>query len=170
MEGRNIALVSLFAALTAVGAFISVPFGTVPFTLQVLFVLLSGAILGPFLGALGQIVYLLLGVIGLPVFAGGTGGVGHLFGPTGGYLLGFVFASFLVGALSRKRRLGIKFFSMLLGILVIHFLGVLQLSFFSQISLKRAFFLGSLPFLPFDTLKAFIAASLSGSLEKAGFL
>jgi biotin transport system substrate-specific component len=170
MKGKDIAFVSLFAALTAVGAFISIPLGPVPFTLQVLFVLLSGAILGALFGALSQIVYLLLGVIGLPVFAGGTSGIGHLFGPTGGYLFGFVFASFVVGALGKKGGFWIKFFSMLLGILVIHFLGVLQLSFVSQMSFKKALLLGSLPFLPFDTFKAFIASGLTVSLQKAGIL
>jgi|Deesub1362A_J573_1020465.scaffolds.fasta_scaffold02332_7 biotin transport system substrate-specific component len=170
MEGRDIAFVSLFAALTAVGAFISIPLGPVPFTLQVLFVLLSGAILGAFLGALSQVVYLLLGVIGLPVFAGGTSGIGHLFGPTGGYLFGFVFASFLVGLLSKSEGFWVKFFSMLLGILVIHFLGVLQLSFVAGMSFKKALLVGSLPFFPFDTFKAFIASGLVVSLHRAGML
>lgn len=170
MKERDVAFVSLFAALTAVGAFISLPLGPVPFTLQVLFVLLSGAILGPFQGALSQIIYLLLGVIGFPVFAGGTSGIGHLFGPTGGYLFGFVFASFLVGLLSKNQRFWIKFFSMLLGILVIHFLGVLQLSFVAGMGFKKALLVGSLPFFPLDAVKAFIASGLVVSLHKASLL
>ena len=100
MKTRDLAMVGLFAALTAIGAWISIPIPPVPFTFQVLFVLLAGAVLGSARGGLSQIVYVLLGVIGLPVFAGGASGPGVLFGPTGGYIFGFIVAAFVVGALS----------------------------------------------------------------------
>ena len=99
---REITYTALFAALIAVGALVSIPITTVPFTLQVLFVLLAGMVLGPRLGALAVIAYLLLGLIA-PVYAGGTSGLGALFGPTGGYLWGFLPAVVLTGLLAAER-------------------------------------------------------------------
>lgn len=77
---------SLFAALTAAGAYLSIPIGPVPIVLQNLFILLSGLLLGSRWGPASVAVYLLAGACGLPVFAGGMGGIGRLVGPTGGYL------------------------------------------------------------------------------------
>ncbi|KUK16848.1 biotin transporter BioY, partial [Thermococcus sibiricus] len=104
MEAREITYAALFAALTAVGAQIAIPLGTVPITLQVLFVLLSGLILGAKLGFLSQIVYLFMGAIGLPVFANFSGGLAYIYGPTGGYLISFPLAAFLAGLVSEKRK------------------------------------------------------------------
>jgi biotin transport system substrate-specific component len=90
---------AMFGAATAMGAYIMIPLPPVPITLQTLFVVLAGALLGGRLGALSQVVYLLLGIIGLPVFHGGKGGLGILLGPTGGYLVGFIAAAYVVGKL-----------------------------------------------------------------------
>ncbi|MFA6414125.1 MAG: biotin transporter BioY, partial [Syntrophales bacterium] len=81
---RGMAYASMFGALTAAGAYIMIPLPPVPITLQTFFVSLAGALLGGYLGAMSQVVYVLLGVIGLPVFAGGKAGAGVLLGPTGG--------------------------------------------------------------------------------------
>ena len=101
---RGMAYASMFGALTAVGAYIMIPLPPVPITLQTLFVNLAGALLGGYLGALSQVVYILLGVIGLPVFAGGKAGAGVLLGPTGGYLIGFVVGAFVIGKLTTIRK------------------------------------------------------------------
>ena len=77
MTTKDITLISLFAAMTAIGAFISIPIGPVPLTLQTLFVLMSGFVLGPKKGALSQVVYIALGLIGLPIFAGFSGEIGR---------------------------------------------------------------------------------------------
>jgi biotin transport system substrate-specific component len=95
---------SMFGSLTAIGAYIMIPLPPVPITFQTLFLNLAGALLGGYLGALSQVVYILLGVIGLPVFAGGKAGLGVLLGPTGGYLFGFVLAALVVGKGYRRRR------------------------------------------------------------------
>ena len=87
---RSMVYASLFGALTAIGAFIVVPLQPVPFTLQTFFTALSGVILGGRTAALSQVVYLILGCMGLPVFAGGKAGLGIVLGPTGGYILGFI--------------------------------------------------------------------------------
>ena len=96
------AYAALLAALTAVGAYIAIPIGPVPIVLQNLFVYLMGLLLGLRWGLAGIGVYLLAGAVGLPVFSGGRGGLGHLIGPTGGYLVGFVPAVAVVGFITEK--------------------------------------------------------------------
>jgi biotin transport system substrate-specific component len=91
---------SLMAALVAAGAYLAIPIGPVPIVLQNLFVFLSGLLLGPRWGAASIGVYLLAGSLGLPVFAGGVGGIGRFVGPTGGYLLGFLPAVYVIGWIS----------------------------------------------------------------------
>ena len=94
-------LTALFAALTAVGAWISIPlpFTTVPITLATMGASLAGALLGPWYGSLSMIIYLLLGAVGAPVFHNMTGGLGILTGPTGGYLIGYITSALLCGLL-----------------------------------------------------------------------
>ena len=87
---RMMVYASLFAALTAVGAFLALPIGPVPIVLQNMFVFLAGLLLGSRWGLASVGVYLLAGAVGLPVFAGGLGGLGRLIGPTGGYLIGYL--------------------------------------------------------------------------------
>jgi biotin transport system substrate-specific component len=94
---KDMALISLFTGLTAIGAFISLPIGPVPITMQTLFVLLGGIILGPKLGALSQIIYIILGLVGVPIFAGFSGGLQTILKPSFGFLLGFIFAAYVVG-------------------------------------------------------------------------
>lgn len=165
LDTKSMTGAALFAALTAVGALIRIPLpaNPIPLTLQVFFVLLAGAILGAKLGALSQIIYLLLGAIGLPVFSGGTSGFGVIFGPTGGYLIGFILAAFTVGHLIAREReaSAVKttlFF--LVGILVIYIFGTAQLALVAKISIGQAILGGVLPFLPLDIVKAILAASL----------
>ena len=106
-ELRKMVFASLFAALTAAGAYIQIPipFSPVPVTLQVFFVLLAGSMLKSKWGSLSMVVYTLLGVAGLPVFAGGSSGMGVLLGPTGGYIFGFILAAYLIGKLSEKAEM-----------------------------------------------------------------
>jgi len=100
---RGMVYASMFGAMTAVGAWLIIPFPLVPITLQTLFLNLAAALLGGYLGALSQIIYISLGIIGLPVFAGGKAGFGVLMGPTGGYLAGFIAGAYLMGKLVEKR-------------------------------------------------------------------
>lgn len=95
-------LIALGAASTAVGAFIAIPlpFSPVPIVLQNFFILLIALVLGPRMGTASVALYLLLGALGLPVFAGGKGGFAHFFGPTGGYLVGFLLAAWITGVLA----------------------------------------------------------------------
>ncbi len=158
---RRMVFAALFAALTAVGAYVSIPIGPVPITLQVLFVLLAGAMLGSRWGTLSMVVYVLLGIAGLPVFTGGGCGIGYLLGPTGGYIAGFILSAFLMGfAFERISSENMFLTSLILacGLLVIYIAGLMRLIQVADLSLAQAFALGMLPFLPADMLKVFAAA------------
>ena len=101
MKTKNLILVALFTALTAVGAFIRIPVPVVPFTLQFLFTMLAGLLLGGTLGATSVLVYIILGLLGLPVFTSG-GGIGYIFQPTFGYIIGFCIAAYVTGKIANK--------------------------------------------------------------------
>ena len=146
-----------FVALTVVGAWISIPIGSVPITLQLFFVLLSGFMLGPMYGFWAQIAYLLLGAIGLPVFANFAGGITIFFTPVGGYLLAFPIAAFCAGKCIRIKNKKINFtLSIVLPISIIYLLGAYVLNMFAK-SPKKAIMIGIIPFIGFDIVKAIIA-------------
>jgi len=165
---RGMVNASLFGALTAVGAYIIIPLPPVPITLQTLFLGLAGTLLGARLGALSQVVYLFLGILGLPVFAGGKAGIGVLFGPTGGYLIGFVAAAFVIGKLAAlKERPGFALLclSLVAGTSVVYALGILQLSLVARLTPLKALTVGVLPFLPGDLLKIVLTAWIAIKLR-----
>ncbi|HAS73420.1 MAG TPA: biotin transporter BioY [Clostridiales bacterium UBA8960] len=166
MKTKSMILTALFASITAVMALlpaIPLPFSPVPITFQVLGVFLAGAILGSKLGFLSQVVYLCLGAIGLPVFAGGSGGFSVIIGPTGGYLIGFTIAAFIIGWLIEAGELNkidkkvAYFLAFFAGIASIYVIGTLQLAYVLNLDLMKAFSIGSLPYLPLDALKIIIA-------------
>jgi biotin transport system substrate-specific component len=168
MKASEMARVALLAALTAAAAQITIPLPPVPFTLQVLMVVLSGLLLGPRLGALAQGVYLLLGAAGLPVFAGFKGGLGHLVGPTGGYLVSYPLAAALAGlaavSVARSNRLRAVLAgtaSGLLALVAIYALGASWLAVQAGLTPPAALAAGVLPFVPLDVLKVVLAAMLA---------
>jgi biotin transport system substrate-specific component len=162
LSTRGMIYASLFGALTAIGALISIPLQPVPIVLSNLFLNIAAALLGGPLGAMSQVIYIFLGGLGLPVFSGGKAGFGVLLGPTGGYLIGYVVGAFLIGKLVRQKKSpGFAWlsFSMVVGLAVIYAIGVLQLSVVARLSLEKALAAGVLPFLPGDALKI-VAASM----------
>ena len=158
---------SLFVAFIAIGAFIAIPVGPVPIVLQNMFVLLAAIILGPVWGLACVTIYLLIGFAGLPVFAGGTSGIGKLFGPTGGYLLGYFPAVFVTAAISKG--LGKKFSSdiiaMVIGSLIVYAAGVPWLKAVTAMTFEKALTVGMIPFLPGDVLKIIAAAFIARTLR-----
>lgn len=153
------------AGLTALSAQIAlpVPGSPVPVTGQTLAVLLTAAALGPMRGALGQLVYVMAALVGLPVLAQGEGGAAAVFGATGGYLLGFVVAAVVVGRLARGgwSRTPVRVLaSYALGSVVIYLFGATMLAVATGQDLGWAFQKGVLPFLAGDALKALLAAGL----------
>jgi len=167
---RQMTLISLFAALTAVGAFISIPLYPVPLSLQSLFTLLAAMILGSVMGALSQIIYVLLGVIGLPVFAGFKAGIGILFGPTGGFLLGFIISAYIIGKiveLKKEKNIFYYFLVGIIGTIILYIIGITQLSLVTGIGIEKAITVGMLPFLPGDILKIIAASFIASKLRTA---
>lgn len=151
---------TIFIALSSRFA-LYLPFSPVPITGQTFAVLLTGAILGYKRGSISLSIYVLEGLVGLPVFANGTSGIGVLLGPTFGYLVGFIFAGALVGRLAEKgydRHWLSMFLVFCLGQAIIYFFGILRLSFF--VGLENVFEAGIAPFLIGDVLKAGLAMIL----------
>ena len=162
---RETAAAALFAALMAVSAFVAIPVGSVPFTLQVYVVLLAGMVLGARVGALSVSAYLTLGLVA-PVYAGSASGLGVLFGPTGGYLLGFVGAVIVSGFIAERgeRTLPRLLIAGLLGIVPIYALGATWLALQLDLSATAAVLTGIVPFVWVDVLKAVAAALTARAL------
>lgn len=172
ISGRRIARMGLMAALTAIGAFLVIPIQPIPFTMQPFFVFLAGIVLGPVDGAVSQVVYLAVGAIGIPVFAGMTGGLGHLLGPTGGFLFGFVGCALIAGLLAGK-DISLKYWRGLLAIICgmagLYLCGVLWLAQITGMGLMAALTVGAAPYLLFDLVKAILAAFLGVRLRRIFF-
>lgn len=173
-KATDTVLVSLFAALTAVGAFIKIPIPHVPFTLQTLVVMFAGLILGSRRGALSQVLYLVLGLMGLPIFALG-GGPAYILQPSFGFLLGFAPGAFVIGKIlddGKSPSYARILISLLLGQGVIYLFGLsylyLNLNFIlhKTISISSVFMAGFLVFLPGDILKTLIAALVAAPIRK----
>lgn len=162
----DVALVAGFAALTAVAAQISfrLPWTPVPITGQTFAVLAAGTVLGAKRGPLSQLLYVVVGALGLPVYADGAGGWAAATGATGGYLLGFVLAAALVGALSERRQdrqLLTSLPAMLAGSALIYAIGVPWLAADLGVSGTKAIELGMAPFLIGDAVKLIAAGALA---------
>ncbi|ADZ20411.1 biotin transport system substrate-specific component [Clostridium acetobutylicum] len=173
MKPKDMIMVSIFAALTAVGAFIKIPIPFVPFTLQWLFCALSGIILGAKLGALSQIIYVGMGLMGAPIFTEG-GGIYYIFKPTFGYLMGFIVASFVIGKLSskiKKTNFIKSLMCVLSGLTFVYLFGVVYLYVIYNLYMgdKKTFswaiFYGCIICIGGDILISIIAAILSMKLR-----
>jgi biotin transport system substrate-specific component len=166
--------VALMAAFTAVAAQITIPLEPVPFTLQVLAVVLAGLLLGPRYGALAMGIYLLVGAVGVPVFAGFRGGLGILFGDTGGYLLAYPLAAALAGMAavavtnaSRRRGLVAGFLWGSVALVAIYALGATWLAVLAGLSPGAALAAGVLPFVVFDLIKVGLATLVAVAVAPA---
>ncbi len=169
LSTRDLALAALFAALISVGALVSIPvFGPVPLTLQVLFVLLAGLVLGARLGALSVVAYIVVG-FAAPVYAQGASGPGALVGPAGGYLVGFVAAAYIVGSLAQRSKaqtlwplLGIA----LVGLVPIYAIGASWLAWqLHTTGFETVVWGGIVQFVPGDVAKAVAAALTARALS-----
>ena len=176
LKTKDLVLCALCAALTCILAPLSIPTpGGVPISLATFAVMLSGLVLGGKLGALSQLVYVLLGSAGLPVFAGWTGGAGLVLGMTGGYIIGYIFLAFFTGLIyfSMGRNAGGKekyiwmAVSMVIGTAVLYAFGTAWFIKVTGMDLAASLSACVLPFLPGDALKIAGAAVLGGRLEKA---
>jgi biotin transport system substrate-specific component len=159
---RSVSLAVVFSLLTALAAQIVIPIGPVPITGQTFAVLLTGALLGSRLGAMAMIVYLAEGAVGLPFFYGGHGGIGHLLGQTGGYLVAFPAAAFITGAFAENgwdKRFITAVAAMAVGSIVILLTGWVWFSAFTNTQLPTAFKLSVAPHIAGDIIKILLAAA-----------
>jgi biotin transport system substrate-specific component len=163
---KEMILVSMFAALTAIGGFLKIPVEPAAITLQFLFTAFAGIILGAKLGALSQIVYVVIGLIGVPIFTKG-GGLGYVFQPSFGYLIGFIAGAYVIGKIvekSEKQNYITFFIASIVGSFIIYLIGVPYLYVIvknvmgSDINFMWALKNGLLLFLPGDILKSIIIA------------
>ncbi|MEX2117252.1 MAG: biotin transporter BioY [Bacteroidota bacterium] len=159
--------IATFAILTAVGAQLEIPLKPVPYTLQTLFVLLAGALLGPRNGFISMSLYLVMGLVGLPVFSSAGFGIAKILGPTGGYLLAFPLAAFVVGSLVHSRsHIAWSVIAMVSGLLIIFTMGSIQLALVMGMSFSDAFSAGFLIFSWWDLLKLAAATAIYRQLRK----
>jgi biotin transport system substrate-specific component len=164
----DLIFISLFAALTAVGAFIKIPIPHVPLTLQTLMVMFAGLILGGRRGALSQLLYLTIGLLGLPIFAQG-GGPGYILQPSFGFLVGFIPGAFIIGKIMEKElnpKLPRILTALILGQAAIYMIGIPYLHFnlnfiiHKPVSFSTTLKVGLLAFIPGDIIKTIIAATV----------
>jgi biotin transport system substrate-specific component len=155
-KSRTIAYSAAFIGLLSLGAWVSIPFFPVPLTLQTLFVLLAGAVMKRY-GVIPVSLYVFLGALGLPVFHTGVAGFGILLGPTGGYLIGFIFAALVVGLAYEQESVTIRITGLLAGCVIIYVCGVAWLMYSLTTGLIPAVIGGVLPFLPGDVIKIYAA-------------
>jgi len=171
MKTRNLVLIALFAALTAIGGFLNIPTPTVPFSLQFLFCAYAGVLLGSKNALLSQVLYLSIGLIGLPVFTKG-GGIGYVFQPSFGFLLGFAVCAFIIGLIverAAKPSLMRITLAVLLGLLSTYIIGTIYLYLITnylaapgnEINFSTAIAWGVTPFILFDLIKVAIVSITS---------
>lgn len=168
----DIVLVALFAALIAACSFIQIPVGPVPFTLQTFAVFVTAGLLGTKRGTLSVIVYILLGAVGIPVFAG-SGGIGVLAGSAGGYITGFIFTAIIIGVItshispkSVPANIAVLIVAMILGDVVCFTLGTIQFMIVTGTNLVVSLSYCVTPFIVPDLVKIVLAAVIVNRLKK----
>ena len=172
LSTRQIILCGLFAALISILAQISIPlpFTTVPFTLQIFGIAITGLILGSKCGFISTLIYLILGAIGIPVFANFAGGISVLFGPTGGFLLGYPLMAFIIGYAKEKFNSNfIISISMILGLAIVYTLGTIMFSFITGNTILQSLIYCVVPFIAVDILKLILAYIIGETVCKRVF-
>lgn len=176
MKTKNLVLCAVCAAITCVLAPLSIPIsGMVPITLATFAVMLSGVLLGGRLGALSQVIYLIIGAVGVPVCAGYTPALPRILGPTGGYLIGYIPLAFICGAIYSlwgKNSSGVKKYAVLIGAMmagtaVLYAFGTAWFCILNHVDVIYALTICVVPFLIGDAIKIAVVTVLAPQLEKA---
>ena len=165
---REMCQIASFIAIIIVCAQISIPmpYG-VPMTLQTFAILLAGMVLGPKKGTIATLVYVLLGAIGVPVFTAFTGGLGIIFGRTGGFILAFPFVAIAAGIGGRRKNIFWLILWLVMGTIILFIGGLLMFSFVTSSSLMVSFTLVVVPFIPAETIKIVMVVVLGKVIKKA---
>lgn len=164
---RDISHVGIFSAITAVCAQISIPmpYG-VPMTLQTFAILLAGIILGSKKGALSAVIYVLIGIVGVPVFANFTGGLGIVIGPTGGFIISFPISAFIAGmSRGKNRKLANILMRAMAGTAINFLCGTIFFCLVMRSGIKTAFMACAIPFIPAEIIKIITAAILGKNIN-----
>ena len=172
---KSIVFVALFAAISAISGFLAVPVpGTpVPIVLQNMMVVLSGMLLGPVLGTFSTLLFVVAGLLGLPILSGGTGGFAKLMSPTGGFIVGYVISSLVAGLILGRPVYGKKvsivkiIVAAFTGFVVMYIPGILHFMNIMDADLKESLMLCILPYLPGDLLKLILCVLLSVALRSS---
>ncbi len=172
---KDLVLCAMCAAITCILAPISVPIGPVPISLCTFAVMLAGVLLGPKFGFISQLIYVLLGAVGVPVFAGYSAGVSCIAGMTGGYIVAYPILALITGALywavGKKKagwlRILWMFLAMIIGTVVLYAIGTVWFCIVSGTGVAAAMGMCVIPFLPGDFLKMVVVALVSLPVEKA---
>lgn len=164
----QMAIIGVMAAVICILGPLSIPIGVVPISFTNLAIYFALYTLGMKKGTISYIVYMLVGFVGIPVFSGFTGGPSKLLGPTGGYLIGFIFmaviAGFFIDTFLDKRYL--CFIGMVLGTVVCYIFGTIWLSYQAHISVSAALAMGVIPFIPGDLVKILIAILIGPQIRR----
>lgn len=169
---QNLTLTALMAAILCVTGPIVIPIGMVPMSFANMVIYLTIILLDKKQAVISTAIYLLIGFVGIPVFAGFSAGAGKLFGPTGGYLIGYLILSFLGGSILErgkqqgKRKISNQLWALSVGNFGLYFIGTLWLMYQSKLNLIAALSVGVFPFIVFDVIKMFLAISIGNSIKK----
>ena len=172
----TIAIIALMAAVTCILGPLSLPIGPVPISLTTMVLYITAVLLGRKKGTVSCLLYLLIGLVGIPVFSGFTAGPGKLLGPTGGYMIGYIFLIMISGWFIEKfpGKRAMYFVGMVLGTVVCYTLGTAWLAYEAKMTLQAALMAGVVPFIPGDLIKMvlaiLIAPWIKSPLVKAGYL
>lgn len=173
---KTMTTVALITAVICVLGPLAIPIGPVPISLGVLGILLGVYILGAWKGTLAVVLYLLIGLVGIPVFSGFSGGAGKLLGPTGGYLIGYIPLALIAGWFVDHfyHQIPLQILGMVLGIAVLYLFGTVWLAHQADMTFQAALAAGVIPFIPFDLAKLAVSLilgrSVRNALMKAGIL
>lgn len=167
---RQLALIGLMTAVICVlgPLALSIPVSPVPISLGTLAIYFVVAVLGMKRGTVSVLIYILLGLVGVPVFAGFTAGPGKLFGPTGGYIIGFIFMALICGFFVDRfsNRIPFYIFGMLLGTAVCYLFGTIWLGYQMELTFTKALMAGVIPYIPGDLVKLILATLIGFQLRK----
>lgn len=165
---RSMVLVSLMSAVCCILSPLSIPIGPIPVSLSVLAVMLCAYILGPRLGTLSVLLYILLGLFGMPVFSGFAGGPAKLFGPTGGYIIGYLPLVFIAGLciVKHKDSWFLQVTGMFAGLFTCYLIGTVWFMALTHMSLTKSLALCVYPFIAFDAVKILTAFFLGNTIAR----
>lgn len=165
---KTMATIAVMTAVMCILGPLSIPIGPVPISLQAFTVLLAVYVLGMKDGTIALLIYLLLGLVGVPVFSGYTAGPAKLLGPTGGYIIGFIFQALIAGYFIDRfyNKVWLQFVGMVLGLIVLYAFGTAWLAFSAHMTAGAALMAGVIPFIPFDIAKIIVAMLLGRPIRK----